>query len=64
MTTLIEADVEQAARDWLESLDWRVAHRQDTSPGAPVAERVRDALQPGLVVGRSRTNAIWTGEVS
>ena len=39
MTTRIESNVEQAARDLLESLDWRVAHRQNTSPDAPTAGR-------------------------
>ena len=39
MTTRSVADVEQAARDRLEGLDWRVAHRQKTSPDAPTAER-------------------------
>ena len=39
MTTLIEADIEQAARDWLEGLSWRVAYKPETSPDAPGAER-------------------------
>ena len=33
MTTLTEADVEQAALDWLAAQNWRVAH------GPPAAER-------------------------
>ena len=62
MTTLTEADVEQAALVWLEGLGWRVAHGPDIAPGAPEAERadygqvvlerrLRDALvllNPGL----------------
>ncbi len=62
MTTLTEADVEQAALAWLEGLGWRVAHGPDIAPGAPNGERVdygqvvlerrlRDALallNPGL----------------
>ncbi len=62
MTTLTEADVEQAALAWLEGLGWRVAHGPDIAPGAPNAERadygqvvlerrLRDALvllNPGL----------------
>ena len=64
MTTLTEADVEQAALAWLEGLGWRVAHGPDIAPGAPKAERadygqvvlerrLRDALarlNPGLPI--------------
>ena len=39
MTTLTEADVEQAALDWLSGLGWRVAHGPDIAPGSPGAER-------------------------
>ena len=39
MTTLTEADVEEAALDWLEGLGWGVAHGPDIGPGAPNAER-------------------------
>ena len=39
MTTLTEADVEQAALDWLSSLGWGVAHGLDIAPGTPNAER-------------------------
>ena len=63
MTTLIEADVERAARDWLEGLDWQVAHKPGTLPRcADPRARLRDALQPELVVGRSRTDVVQTGE--
>ena len=62
VTTLTEADVEQAALDWLVSLGWRVAHGRDIAPDTPDAERfdygqvvlerrLRDALaalNPGL----------------
>ena len=34
MTTLNEADVEQAGLAWLESLGWQVAHGPDIAPGA------------------------------
>lgn len=40
MTALIEAEVEQAALDWLEGLGWRVARRQEGSIGATAAGRV------------------------
>ncbi len=40
MTTLTEADVEQAALAWLKALGWRVAHGPDIAPGAPEAKRV------------------------
>ena len=39
MTTLTEADVEQAALDWLSALGWKVAHGPDIAPGALNAER-------------------------
>ncbi|MCY4113991.1 MAG: hypothetical protein OXG33_08645 [Chloroflexi bacterium] len=39
MTRLAESDVEQAAHDWLEGLDWQRAHGSDVAPDAPGAER-------------------------
>ncbi len=39
MTTLTEADVEQAALDWLATLGWSVAHGSDIAPDAPGTER-------------------------
>ena len=39
MTTLTEADVEQAALAWLDGLGWRVAHGPDIAPDTPNAER-------------------------
>ena len=39
MTTLTEADVEQAALDWLSALGWQVAHGPDIAPETPNAER-------------------------
>ena len=39
MTTLTEADVEQAALDWLAAQGWRVARGPDIAPGTPAAER-------------------------
>ncbi len=62
MTTLTEADVEQAALDWLAGLGWQVAHGRDIAPDtsgaeradygqAVLARRLRDALaglNPGL----------------
>ena len=62
MTTITEADVEQAALDWLVGLGWRVTHGPDIAPDRPNAERddygqvvlerrLRDALadlNPGL----------------
>ena len=40
-TTLTEADVEQAALDWLSGLGWGVAHGPDIAPDTPDAERSR-----------------------
>ncbi len=62
MTTITEADVEQAALEWLAGLGWGVAHGPDIAPDTPNAERadhgqvvldrrLRDALAE-LVVGR------------
>ena len=39
MTTITEADVEQAALDWLSALGWKVAHGPEIAPGTPNAER-------------------------
>ena len=39
MTTITEADVEQAALDWLAGVGWSVAHGLDIAPDAPGAER-------------------------
>ena len=39
MTTLSEADVEQAALAWLHGLGWQVAHGPPIAPGTPNAER-------------------------
>ncbi len=39
MTTLIEADVEQAALAWLSNLGWQTAHGLDIAPDTPNAER-------------------------
>ena len=39
MTSITEADIEQAALKWLEGLGWRVVHGVDVAPDAPAAER-------------------------
>ena len=39
MTTLVEADVEQAALEWLSGLGWQVLHGPDIAPDGPNAER-------------------------
>ena len=39
MTTITEADVEQAALDWLAALGWNVSHGSDVAPDTPDAER-------------------------
>ena len=39
MTTLTEADVEDAALEWLAALGWQTAHGPDIGPGAPAEER-------------------------
>ena len=55
MTTITEADVEQAALEWLSALGWKVAHGPDIAPDTPnversdygqvvLAQRLRDAL--------------------
>ncbi len=55
MTTLTEADVEEAALTWLRSLGWQTVHGPDIGPGGiaqeragygevVLAQRLRDAL--------------------
>ena len=39
MTSISEADVEQAALDWLAALGWQVAHGPDIAHDTPGAER-------------------------
>ena len=39
MTTITEADVEQAALAWLSALGWQIAHGPDIAPDASAAER-------------------------
>ena len=39
MTTLTEADVEQATLEWLAALGWQIAYGPDIAPDAPDAER-------------------------
>ena len=39
MATLTEADVEEAALEWLGALGWQTAHGPDIGPGAPAEER-------------------------
>ena len=39
MTTLVEADVEQAALEWLSGLGWQALHGPDIAPDMQNAER-------------------------
>ena len=39
MTTITEADVEEASLAWLADLGWGVAHGPDIAPETPNAER-------------------------
>ena len=39
MTTLTEADVEQAALEWLSRLGWQVLHGPNIAPDMPNSER-------------------------
>ena len=39
MTTLTEAELEQAALDWLAGLGWQVVHGPNTAPDTPETER-------------------------
>ena len=41
MTTLNEADVEQAALDWLEESGWRVTHGREIASGLSGAAAAR-----------------------
>ena len=40
MTTLTEAEVEEAVLDWLGNLGWQVVHGYDIAPDTLVAERL------------------------
>ncbi len=71
MAVLTEADVEQAALEWLTALGWRVSHGPDIGFDTPGAEgedygqavlawRLRDALatlNPGLPVAEPHADA-------
>src|SRR2546428_10859179 len=39
MSTFTESTVEEAARSWLESIGWQLAHGPDIAPDMPAAER-------------------------
>ena len=41
MTTISEADVEQAALDWLSAVGWQIAHGPDIAPRHPTPSSVR-----------------------
>ena len=43
MTTLTEADVEQAALGWLAAQGWGVAHGPDAALSSPAARRQSEA---------------------
>ena len=55
MTTITEAEVEQAALDWLSALGWQVAHGPDIAPDTPGAER---ADYGEVVLGRVLRDAL------
>ena len=60
MTTLTEADVEQAALDWLAALGWQTAHGPDIAPDTPAAERGdygQVVLESRLLDALSRLNS-------
>ena len=59
MTTLTEADVEQAALEWLATLGWQVARGPDIAPDTPDAERndySQVVLESHLLDALSRLN--------
>ena len=55
MTTITEADVEQATLDWLRGLGWGVAHGPDIAPDTPGEER---ADYGEVVLGRRLRDAL------
>ena len=61
MTIISEADVEQAALDWLSGLGWAVAHGLDIAPDTPNAERDEYAQ---VVLERRPQDALLSGLVS
>ena len=63
MTIITEAEVEQAALDWLKGLGWQVAHGPDIAPSTPNADR-DDYGQVVLVLkpirkGRGKGDAVY-----
>ena len=44
MTAITEADIEQAALDWLRALGWQVAHVQDVAAGGATAAASGEGL--------------------
>ena len=64
MTTFTEADVEQAALDWLSGLGWQVAHGPDIAPDAPNAERAdyRGGRRGAETTGHGLTNTWNRGQ--
>ena len=55
MTTLTEADVEDAALEWLAAFGWQTAHGPDIAPGALGEER---ADYGAVVLGRRLRDAL------
>ena len=50
MTTLTEADVEDAALEWLAALGWQTAHGPDVGPGGTAEGRAGyEAVVPALL---------------
>ena len=58
MTTITEADVEQAALNWLSALGWQVAHGPEIATGTLNAERDTWASRAVATTGHERTD-IW-----
>ena len=65
MTTFTESEVEQAALEWLEGLDWSIAHGPDIAPDTPNSERVdyeQAILKRRLLDALIRLNPILPNE--
>ena len=66
MTTITEAEVEQAALGWLAVLGWSVAHGSDIAPETPNAvqvlgdETLRDIARQLVETVRNNVTIDWT----
>ena len=64
MTTISEADVEQAALDWLSALGWKVAHGPDIAPDTPGTVKGGEISYHVGVAVQDKCPVKWPAEMS